>query len=194
MAFQVTGGIAQVPEGAPWPGCGPGHHCPVHIETTIGEWHDSRRQPAHPRNFPFLRCPRPNGGADQGYIRPGLRTAMAAPVDLPSLQALRRPGFRYDRSMAGLAWSRSVACPHPQISGGSQDVQTTDTRPSPLSGNTSPGFPSHASSCGLPPRSAAQRMAPSARADGFRRQTSALPDNAGICAPATRPAALRRPL
>ena len=33
---------------------------------------------------PFLRCPRPNGGAGQDYARQWL-----APVDLPSLPALR---------------------------------------------------------------------------------------------------------
>ena len=168
-------------KGMPRPGRGPGQQCPVHIETTIDEGRDNRRQPADPRNFPFLPCPRPNGGAGQGYARQWL-----APVALPSLPALQRPGFRSDRSKAVLVWSRSAPCPHQQVRGGSEDLQTTDTGTSPKPGNTSPG--------GLPPWLAAQRMAPSVLAAGFGRQSPALPDDARIGVSATRPAALRRPL
>ena len=76
---------------------GPGHLGPVGIETIIGEGRYNRRQPADPCNFPFLRCPHRNGGAGKGYVRQWL-----APVDLRSLPALRRPGFRSDRATAVL--------------------------------------------------------------------------------------------
>ena len=76
-------------------GRGPGHLGPGDIEIIIGDGCDKRRQPADPFNFPFLRCPHRNGDAGQGPIRQWL-----APVDLPSLPGLRRPGFRSDRSTA----------------------------------------------------------------------------------------------
>ena len=68
---------------------------PRDIEAIIGEGRDNRRQAADPCNFPILRCPHRNRGAGQGYLRQWL-----APVDPPSLPALRRPGFRSDRSTA----------------------------------------------------------------------------------------------
>ena len=70
---------------------------PRRHRTIIDDGCEKRRQPADPCNFPFLRCPHRNGGIGNGYIRQWL-----APVDLPSLPALRRPGFRSDRSTAVL--------------------------------------------------------------------------------------------
>ena len=131
---------------------GPGHLGPGDIETIIGDGREKRRQPADPFNFPFLPCPHRNGGIGQGPIRQWL-----APVALPSLPALQRPGFRSDRSTAGWPCSRSASCPHQQVRGGSQAPQASDTGTSPRPWNTSPGFPSYTSSGGLPPWSAAQR-------------------------------------
>ena len=43
MAFQVPWGIAQEPEGTPWPGPGPGHLGLVDIETIIDDGCEKRR-------------------------------------------------------------------------------------------------------------------------------------------------------
>ena len=73
-------------------------------------------------------------------------------------------------------------------------MSTADTGTSPQTGNTSPGFPSHTPSGAFPPRSAAQRVAPSVRAEGFRRQSPDLPVHDLSGASATRPVAVRRPM
>ena len=71
MAFQVPWGIAQEPEGTPWPGRGPGHLGPGDIETIIDDGCDNRRQPADPFNFPLRPMSPP-----QRRHRSGLRPAM----------------------------------------------------------------------------------------------------------------------
>ena len=148
------GGIAQEPEGPPRPARGPGHLGPGDIETIIDDGCDNRRHPLTPVT-PFLPCPHHNGGAGKGYVRQWL-----APVDPPSLPALRRPGFRSDWSTAVWISSRSASCPYQQVRGSSQTLKTSSTRTSPRPVNTSPGFPSHTSSGGLrtgSPWSAAHR-------------------------------------
>ena len=104
MAFQVPWGIAQEPEGTPWPGRGPGHLAPLTSRPLLARVVTTRANLLTPVT-PFLPCPNHNGGAGQGYVPQWL-----VPVDPPSLQALRRPGFRSHRSTAVWLSSRSASC------------------------------------------------------------------------------------
>ena len=106
-----------------------------------------------------------NGGASQDYARQWL-----APVDLPSLPALRRPVFRSDPSKAVsvLYVEASHALSSRSVMLARMCRPLTPERPLGP-GTPPPDPPSHTSAGGLPLRSAAQRMALSVRADGFGR-------------------------
>ena len=129
-------------------------------------------------------------------------TATAAPVTATSGKGWLRLPFRHCRHYGDPVFAPTgprrfgspVEAPHAASCG--SVVVARRCRPltpeRPRGPGTPPRIPCAHASGGLPPRSAAQRMAPSVTVDGLRRQIPDLPGDEGSGASATRPVAVRR--